>query len=80
MRLVKQIPHEKFLIQVHQYNQKYIVKIELGSFEQIYKIPEDEVVDLEKLEKLILSMLLTNAFQRFLAMRTDWLEIQKSLV
>ncbi len=79
MRLVKQIPHDKFLIQIHQYNQKYIVKIELGSFEQLYKISTDEVEDLDKLEKQIISFLLPSAFKRFLEMRSDWVEIQKNI-
>lgn len=79
MRLIKQIPHEQFLIQIHEYNSKYIVKIELGTFEQIYKIGVEEVLDLGILENQIYSVLLPNAFQRFLAMRSDWVEIQKSL-
>jgi len=79
MRLIKQIPHDKFLIQLHQYNDKYIVKIELGMFEQLYKIHVQEVENLDKLENQIIHNLLPNAFQRFLAMRSDWKEIQKSL-
>ncbi|MFM8242892.1 MAG: hypothetical protein ACKN86_08820 [Crocinitomicaceae bacterium] len=79
MRLIKQIPHDRFLIQLHQYNDKYIVKIELGMFEQLYKIHVQEVENLDKLENQIINNLLPNAFQRFLAMRSDWTEIQKSL-
>ncbi len=79
MRLIKQIPHDRFLIQLHQYNDKYIVKIELGMFEQLYKIHVQEVENLEKLENQIINNLLPNAFQRFLAMRSDWTEIQKSI-
>ncbi|MBM3429533.1 MAG: hypothetical protein FJX99_00970 [Bacteroidetes bacterium] len=79
MRLIKQIPHDRFLIQLHQYNDKYIVKIELGMFEQLYKIYVQEVDNLDKLEDQIINNLLPNAFQRFLAMRSDWTEIQKSL-
>ncbi|MFM7299931.1 MAG: hypothetical protein ACKO1R_02205 [Crocinitomicaceae bacterium] len=79
MRLIKQIPHDRFLIQLHQYNDKYIVKIELGMFEQLYKIHVQEVESLDKLENQIINNLLPNAFQRFLAMRSEWTEIQKSL-
>ncbi|MFM7472737.1 MAG: hypothetical protein ACKO00_02320 [Crocinitomicaceae bacterium] len=79
MRLIKQIPHDRFLIQLHQYNDKYIVKIELGMFEQLYKIHVQEVDNLDKLENQIINNLLPNAFQRFLAMRSEWTEIQKSL-
>jgi hypothetical protein len=53
MRLVKQIPHERYLIQIHQYNAKYILKIELGKFEQIFKISDTDVYNLDDLEKML---------------------------
>lgn len=77
MRLVKNIPHDQFLIQIHQYNDKYIVKIGLGMFEQVYKIHQHEVENFEIFESQILNILLPNVFQRFLAMRADWIKIQK---
>jgi len=77
MRLVKNIPHDQFLIQIHQYNDKYIVKIGLGMFEQVYKVQQHEVKNFEIFESQILNILLPNVFQRFLAMRADWTKIQK---
>jgi len=72
MRLVKDIPHPNYKIQVHNYNSKYIVKIELGQFEQTYKISETDVMGLEELERMITKDLLNNALKRFVAMREDW--------
>lgn len=72
MRLVKDIPHERYKIQVFNYNAKYIVKIELGQFEQTYKIGETDVYGLEDVERMITPELLSNALKRFVEMRTDW--------
>lgn len=72
MRLVKEVPHQRYKIQIFQYNGKYIVKIELGPYEQSYKIDELEVTGLEEVEKMINTELLTNSLHRFIAMRQDW--------
>ncbi len=71
MRLVKQIPHERYLIQIHQYNGKFILKIELGGFEQLFKVSESEV-DIEKLTNQISNDFLKSCLERFLSMRTEW--------
>jgi hypothetical protein len=47
MRLVKQIPHNQFLIQIHQYNGKFILKIELSGFEQLFKFAETDLQDID---------------------------------
>jgi hypothetical protein len=77
MRLVKDIPHEKYKIQIFQYNGKYIVKIELGQFEQTFKIGETDVFGLEDVERMITQDLLINTLHRFLQMRSDWEEAFK---
>ena len=72
MRLVKDIPHERYKIQLFQYNGKYIVKIELGQFEQTYKIGETDVFGLGDFERMISEELLSNSLKRFIEMRSDW--------
>lgn len=72
MRLIKDIPHDRYKIQVFNYNTKYIVKIELGQFEQTYKISETDVYGLEDIERMITPELLSNALKRFVEMREDW--------
>ena len=41
MRLVKEIPHSHYLIQVHEYNGKYLLKITLDNFERFLSMRED---------------------------------------
>lgn len=74
MRVVADIPHPKYKIQVFLYNAKYLVKIELGQYEQTYKIAEADVAGLEEVKRMINDDLLKNALQRFLGMRADWEE------
>jgi hypothetical protein len=77
MRLLKDIPHERYKIQLMSYNTKYILKIELAQFEQIYKIGETDVNSLEEVEKMITPLLLSNCLKRFIDMRSDWEEAFK---
>ena len=72
MRLVKDIAHERYKIQIFQYNNKYILKIELGQFEQIFKIGEIDVEGLQEVENMITQDLLNNSLTRFIEMRSDW--------
>ncbi len=72
MRLVKDIPHQKYKIQIFQYNGKYIVKIELGQFEQTFKIGDTDVFGIEDVERMITEELLMNSLHRFVQMRSDW--------
>lgn len=72
MRLVKEIPHERYKIQLFNYNGKYIVKIELGQFEQTFKIGETDVDGPQEVENMITAELLSNCLKRFIEMRADW--------
>lgn len=72
MRVVAEIPHEKYKIQIFNYNSKYIVKIELGQFEQVFKIGELDVMGLEDVQNMITHELLSNCLTRFIQMRSDW--------
>lgn len=72
MRVVADIPHPRYKIQIFQYNAKYLVKIELGQFEQIFKVAEGDVSGLDEVKRMVTEVLLKNALDRFLSMRTDW--------
>ena len=72
MRLVEEIPHDRYKIQIFNYNSRYILKIELGQFEQSFKIGESDVMGLEEVRKMITPDLLSNCLQRFVEMRSDW--------
>ncbi|MBI1835743.1 MAG: hypothetical protein HYR91_00605 [Flavobacteriia bacterium] len=79
MRLVADVPHERYKIQIFNYNAKYIVKIELAQFEQIFKISEMDVNGLEDVKKMITDQILKNSLDRFITMRTDWSEAYKNI-
>ena len=72
MRVISEIPHERYKIQIFNYNAKYLIKVELGQFEQIFKIGETEVSGLAEVEAMVTEQLLSNCLTRFLSMRTDW--------
>ena len=72
MRIVKEIPHERYKIQLHQYNGKYILKIELGQYEQSYKINELDIEDANSIDNILTEEFLKNCLGRFLTMRRDW--------
>ncbi|MFM2041231.1 MAG: hypothetical protein RLZZ493_1820 [Bacteroidota bacterium] len=77
MRVVADIPHARYKIQIFSYNAKYLVKIELGQFEQVFKINEADVLGLEDVKRMVTDELLKNSLDRFLSMRTDWEEAFK---
>ncbi len=74
MRLIEDIPHERYKIQLFNYNGKYIFKIELGQFEQTFKIGETDVMSLQEVKNMLTPELLSNCLKRFITMRTDWEE------
>lgn len=77
MRLVKKIPHDRYLIEIHEYNSKYILNITLDAYEQIYKIPVQEISSLERIEDLINEEFLSKNLKRFVEMRKDWTKLNQ---
>ena len=77
MRLVKKIPHDRYLIEIHEYNSKYILNITLDAYEQIYKIPVQEISSLDKIEELINEDFLLKILKRFIEMRQDWTKLNE---
>ncbi|MNE23248.1 hypothetical protein D3C87_30630 [compost metagenome] len=79
MRVIADIPHPRYKIQIFLYNAKYLVKIELGQFEQTFKIAESDVEGgVEEVKRMVTDQLLRNSLERFLSMRTDWEEAFKN--
>lgn len=72
MRVIAEIPHSHYKIQIFNYNSKYLVKIELGQFEQVFKIAELDVNGLEEVKAMVTQSLLDNSLNRFMEMRSDW--------
>jgi hypothetical protein len=74
MRVIEEIPHPRYKIQILNYNSKYILKIELDQFEQLFKISELDVFGIEDIKKMVTQELLENTLDRFISMREDWLK------
>jgi hypothetical protein len=72
MRYIKDIPHQQFKISIYQWNNKYIIKIEVGMFEQTYKIEEYEIANVEEIEKTMDSEFLEKVSTRFSGMQEDF--------
>ena len=72
MRVIEEIAHPRFKIQIFNFNNKYIVKVELGQFEQTYKIGEIDVMGLADVKAMITTEFLQGCLNRFVEMRADW--------
>lgn len=72
MRVVGEIPHEKFKITVFSGNNKYQLKIEIDEYEQVFKIPTDQLQSWEDIKPLVTHDFLVKCLHRFVAMRTEW--------
>jgi hypothetical protein len=79
MRIIREIPHDRYRIQLLQYNAKFILKIELGQFEQTFKISELDVQSPDELERMMNPDFLRNCLNRFIEMRSDWENAFQSL-
>jgi hypothetical protein len=72
MRYIKDITSNRFKIGVYQWNNKFIIKIENGMYEQTYKIDQYEVENIEELEKCIDGRFLDNVASSFEIMGRDF--------
>lgn len=75
MRTIAELPHPEFKITIMAMNHKFIIKLEQGSLEQIYKIPEMDLTDgVNSVFELLDEPFLKTVGERFLTMRTDFKE------
>jgi len=73
MRIVAELPNPDFKITIMSMNQKFIIKLEQGSLEQIYKVPEMDLTDgVNSVFELLDEEFLKTVSARFLEMRKDW--------
>jgi hypothetical protein len=72
MRYIKDIPNAQYKIGLYQWNNKYIVKIESGMYEQTYKIDDYEVESAEEIAKCMDEEFITAVTSRFDAMHNDF--------
>lgn len=72
MRVIGELPNDFCKISLFQWNEKYLVKFELGLYEQTFKIDEYEVADVEELKSLISDEFIKKVMKRFDEMHADW--------
>jgi len=75
MRIIAELPHPEFKISILNMNQKFIVKIEQGTLEQSYKVPEMDLTDgVNSVFEILDEAFLKTVSARFTEMRKDYLE------
>lgn len=73
MRIIAELPHPECKISIFSMNQKYIIKLEKGIFEQVYKISEIDVPDgVDGVFKILNDDFLKKASSRFNEMKVDF--------
>jgi hypothetical protein len=78
MRVVADIPHPEIKITLLSWNDKYLLKLELGPFEQTYKVSEMEVTGGdEEVKKWLDEPFLEASIELFLAMRKNLHEARR---
>jgi hypothetical protein len=65
MRVVGEIPHPECKITIFHWNNKYLIKLELGPFEQTFKIDEFDLSSEEDLKKILDQDFIQQAMARF---------------
>ena len=74
MRYIKDIPNENFKIGLYHWNNKYIIKIESGMYEQTYKIDDYELQNQGELEVCLDKHFLATLNEKFASMHEDFME------
>jgi hypothetical protein len=75
MRIVAELPHPEFKITIMNMNAKFIVKLEQGSLEQIYKVPDMDLTEgVNSVFELLDEAFLKTVATRFIDMRKDFKE------
>jgi hypothetical protein len=78
MRVIAELPHPDCKITLFSMNQKYIIKLEKGTFEQIYKISELDIPEgVNGVFQLLDSEFIKSASERFKQMRVDFNQAYK---
>lgn len=78
MRVIAELPHPDCKITLFSMNQKYIIKLEKGTFEQIYKISELDIPEgANGVFQLLDSEFIKSVVERFNQMRIDFNQAYK---
>jgi hypothetical protein len=72
MKFIKKILNVDVDISLYEWNQKYMVKFELGGMEQTYKISQFEIDSREEVDRAISTEFIQKVIHRFGEMQEDW--------
>jgi hypothetical protein len=65
MRVIKEIPHRTCKITLFAWNNRYLIKVEQGFFEQTFKINEFDVADENEVTAMVDETFIAEAVSRF---------------
>ena len=80
MRAIGTIPHPSIRISVYILNDKYVIKLEAGPMEQVFKIPVAEVGGMEAIEKMLDETFMKKILDRFNEMFLSFKEAKERVV
>ena len=70
MRVVGELPHEIMKITLFHWNNRYLVKFELGQFEQTFKIGDMDVTGVDGVKEMVDAEFKNDVLKQFVEMRT----------
>ena len=65
MRIVGEIPHDVCKITLFSWNNRYLIKLELGLLEQTYKVNQFDITSEADLYKIVDERFINEALSRF---------------
>ena len=68
MRVVGEIPHSDCKITIFSWNNRYLIKLELGLLEQTFKVNEFDISGESELYRIVDQPFIQEAVQRFVEM------------
>ncbi len=75
MRVAAEIPHHTFKITIFTANAKYLLKLEWGPYEQVFKINELDCAEgINTIKNILTDDFLLKCLQNFRLMQNNWNE------
>lgn len=79
MRTVTKIEHPKLDVSIYLRENKYIVKVVLDQYEQVFRLNQSDVMGMDDMERLVSSEFLDKVYMRFVEMSKDFGEAFKKI-
>ncbi len=78
MRVIKEISHPQCKITIFAWNQKFLLKFELGLCEQTFKVSQLDVPAVEEIEAKLTKPFIDGVLKRFAEMHADLFPIESN--